>query len=144
MSKALALEVAFLELLLNGTALANLWDNAASSPITNVYLSAHTADPGESGNQTTNEVAYGSYARVAVARTGSGWSIDASTGIATPVATISFPTPTSGSGTITHIGIGRDASGAGYLFGSGAVTPNIVITVGVPPQLTTSSQWAED
>lgn len=144
MSKTLAFEVAFLKLLFNGTALANVWDNAASSPITNLYLSAHTADPGESGDQTTSEAAYGSYARVAIARSTLGWTVDATTGIVTPVATVNFPTPTSGSGTITHIGVGRDVSGTGYLYASGAVTPNMVITVGVAPQLTTSSQWSED
>lgn len=144
MSKTLAYEVALLKLLLNGTALANVFDNAASSPITDLYLSLHFADPGESGDQTSSEVTYGSYARVAVARTTGGWTVNASTGIATPVATISFPAPTSGSGTITHVGVGRDSSGSGYLFYSGSVTPNIIITVGAAPQLTTSSQISED
>jgi hypothetical protein len=136
----LAFDVALFKLLLNGTALANVFDNASSSPITDIYLSAHSADPGKAGTQTTNEMTYGSYARVAVARTTGGWTVNATTGIATPVAAIVFPTPTSGSGTITHIGVGKSISGAGYLFASGALTPNIVITVGVPPQLTTASQ----
>lgn len=144
MSKTLAYEVALLKLLLNGTALANVFDNAASSPITDLYLSLHTADPGEAGDQSTNEVSYGSYARVAVARTTGGWTVNASTGVATPVATISFPAPASGSGTVTHVGIGKASSGAGYLYYSGAVTPNIVVTVGTAPQLTTSSQVSED
>jgi hypothetical protein len=59
----------FLKLVLNATAIANIADNAASSPATNLYFSAHTASPGAGGDQTTNEVAYTSYARVAVART---------------------------------------------------------------------------
>lgn len=141
--KTLQCRIDFLKLLLLGTALANVWDNAASSPITALQLSFHTADPGPGNDQTVNESAYGSYARVAVARTSGGWTIDPLTGIATPSATIVFPTPVSGSGTVTHVGIGRDASGAGYLFASGTITPNIIITVGVAPQLTTTSQWTE-
>ncbi len=39
-------------------------DNAATSPITNLYVSLHTGDPGEAGDQTTSEAAYTSYARV--------------------------------------------------------------------------------
>lgn len=145
MSKTLAYEVALLQMLFNGTALANVFDNAASSPITNLYLSLHTADPGESGDQTTNEISYGSYARVAVARTSGGWTVNTGTGIVVPVATVTFPTPTSGiSSTVTHVGIGRDSSGAGYLYYSGTVTPNIIITVGAAPQLTTSSQISEN
>lgn len=141
--KTLQFKIDFLKLLLLGTPLANIWDNAASSPITNIQLSFHTADPGPGNAQTLNEATYGSYARVAVARTTGGWTIDPATGIVRPTSTIVLPTPTSGTGTITHVGLGRDASGAGYLFVSGAITPNIVITVGVPPQLTTASQWME-
>lgn len=141
--KTLQFRIDFFKLLLLGTPLANVWDNASSSPLTNIQLSFHTADPGPGNDQTLYEVAYGSYARVAVARTSGGWTIDPTTGIVRPTTTITLPTPTSGTGTITHVGIGRDASGTGYLFASGAVTPNIVVTVGVPPQLTTASQWME-
>lgn len=142
MSFTLAFRVAQLQLILNGTALANVWDNAAVSPIANIYLSAHTADPGISGNQTTNEIAYGGYARYANARSALGFVVDPTTGIATLAGTILLATPTSGAGTISHIGLGRDAAGAGYLFGSGALDNAIIITVGVPPQLTTGSKIA--
>lgn len=143
MNKTLVFEIAFLKLLLNGTPLANVWDNAASSPLANIYISLLTGDPGRSGTQTTNETTYTGYARVAVVRSTLGWTVDATTGIASPVATITFGIPTVGSGTITHAGLGRDLAGTGYLFAVGTVTSNLVITIGVAPQLTTSSQWAE-
>ena len=75
MSASNYLETQLLQLLFNATAIANIADNAASSPITNLYVSLHTADPGETGNQSTNEVNYTSYARVAVARTSGGWAV---------------------------------------------------------------------
>lgn len=139
MNRTLAFKVAYLKLVLLGTALPNVWDNAASSPITNLYVSLHTADP-VGNDQTSNETTYGSYGRVAVPRTSGGWTIDDLTGIVVPAATIVFATPTSGSGTITHVGVGKSVSGAGYLFWSGAVLPLIYITTSVAPRLTTGSQ----
>ena len=53
-----------LKLIFNGTPIANIADNAASSPITNWELSLHTALP--TSGQNHNEVTYTGYARVAV------------------------------------------------------------------------------
>ena len=131
-----------LKLFLNGTAIADLAENDATSPATNIYVSLHTADPGEAGTQSTNEIAYTSYSRVAVARTTGGWTV--ASGSASPVANIDFPQATGGSGTATHFGVGTASSGAGYLLYSGTVTPNIVVSNGVQPRLTTASTITED
>jgi hypothetical protein len=142
MSKSNAWENDILAILFNATALANVFDNAATSPITNLYVSLHTADPGEAGDQTTNECAYTSYARVAVARTSGGWTITANS--VSPTATVSFPACTGGSETATHFGVGKSSSGTGRLFYSGTISPNISISTGVTPQLTTASTITED
>lgn len=123
-------------LIFNATAIANVADNASSSPITNIYASLHTASPA-AGNQTTNEAAYTSYARVAVARTAGGWDVAAN--VVTPVADIEFPQASGGSETETHAGLGQLSSGAGLLFFYGAITPNIPVSNGVTPILTTAS-----
>lgn len=125
------------KLIFQASAIANIADNAAASPLTNLYASLHTADPGEAGDQTTNEIAYTSYARVAVARTSGGWSVSAN--VVTPVANVDFPAGTGGSGTATHLGIGTASSGAGKLLMSGTITPNIVCGNGITPRLTTST-----
>ena len=75
MSKGNTFEPDLLALIFNATAIANIADNAATSPLTNLYVSLHTADPGEAGSQTTSETAYTGYARVAVARTSGGWTV---------------------------------------------------------------------
>lgn len=137
MSMANSLENALLLLLFNATTFANVAINATSSPITSVFVSLHTADPGEAGDQTTSESAYTSYARVGVLRTSGGWTITANS--VSPVATIAFPAGTGGSGTVTHFGVGNVTSGAGVLWFSGTVTPNVVTGNGVTPQLTTAS-----
>ena len=146
MSKANAYEADLLKLLLNATAIANVADNAASSPLTNVYVSLHTADPGDTGDQTTSEIAYTGYARVAVARTTGGWTISGTNPtVASPVAAITFGAMTAGSNsTATHFAVGSASSGAGRIFYSGTVTPNIAVANGVTPQLTTASTIAED
>src|SRR3954469_20762071 len=132
MSKGDTFENDLLKLIFNATAIANIADNAGSAPLTNLYVSLHTADPGEAGSQTTSEATYTSYARVAVARTSGGWSVSANA--VTPVAAINFPAGTGGSGTVTYFSVGTASSGAGKILYSGTVTPNIVTGNGVTPQ----------
>ncbi len=142
MSKGNTFENDWLKLIFNATAIANIADNAATSPLTNLYVSLHTADPGEAGDQTTNEVSYTSYARVAVARTSGGWTVTGNS--VSPAANIDFPAATGGTATATHFAVGTASSGAGKLLYSGTVTPNISISSGVTPRLTTASTITED
>ena len=143
MSKGNTFENDLLKLVFNATAIANLADNASSSPLTNLSVALHTADPGESGDQTTSEATYTSYARVSVARTTGGWTA-ASAGSTSPVANIDFPACTGGTNTITHFSVGPTGGGATKIFYSGTVTPNISVSNGVTPRLTTATTITED
>jgi hypothetical protein len=143
MSKGNTFENDLLKLIFNATAIANIADNAASSPLTNLYVSLHTADPGEAGDQTTSETAYTGYARIAVARTTGGFTV--TTNSVSPVANIDFGECTASAGAaITHFGLGTASSGAGKLLYSGTVTPNVTMAVGVIPRLKTTSTITED
>ena len=143
MSKGNTFEEDVLKLIFNGTAIANLADNAASSPLANLYLALHTADPGEAGSQTTSEVSYVGYARVAVARTTGGWVVTGSS--VSPAAAIEFGEMTSGTpGTATHASIGTASSGGGKILYKGALSPAIAYNVGVVPRLRTTSTITED
>lgn len=137
MSMADSLENALLLLLFNATTFANVAINATSSPITNVEVGLHTSDPGEAASQTTNEITYTSYARVAVARTSGGWTITANS--VSPVAAITFPAGTGGSGTATHFLVGSAHTSTGVAWFSGTITPNVVCGNGVTPSLTTAT-----
>ena len=132
---------ALLKLLLQATAIANVADNAATAPITNTYVSLHTADPGVGGTQSTNETTYTSYARQAVARSSGGWTV--TNNVANPVANIVFPISTGGTPAITHFGVGTAVSGATSLWWSGTVTPNITVSTSVVQTLTTGSTITE-
>lgn len=142
MSKGDTFENDWLKLTFQAVAIANIADNAASSPLTNLYVSLHTADPGETGSQTTSETSYTSYARVAVLRSASGWTVTANS--VSPLANIDFPQCTGGTATITHFVVGSASSGTGKLIYSGTVTPNISVANGVTPRLTTATAITED
>lgn len=145
MGKTNSCENGWLLLLFNNTDFANIGDASGlqnSATAGSLYVSLHTADPGEAGDQTTNEIAYTSYARVAVARSGAGWTVTANS--VSPAADVSFPAGTGGSGTATHFGIGTAASAAGVLLYSGTVSPNIVCGNGITPVLKSTSTITED
>lgn len=143
MGKGNTFSADLLKLIFQATAIANIADNAGTSPLTNLYVGLHTADPGAGGTQATSEAAYPSYARVAVARTSGGWSLSGQT--ISPVANVDFPTSTgSPSETETFGSVGVASSGATKLLYSGAVTPNISVNAaGITPRLTTGSTITE-
>jgi hypothetical protein len=142
-SKGNTFENDLLKLIFNATPIANLADNAATSPLTNLHVSLHTADPGDGGDQTTSETAYAGYARIAVARTTGGWTVTGNS--VSPVANIDFGECTaSPGGALTHWGVGTAASGAGKLLYSGPLTPTITMAVAVIPRVKTTSTITED
>jgi hypothetical protein len=114
------------------TAIANIADNAASSPISNIYISLHESDP-VAGNQTTGEGNYTDYARQPVARSGSGW--DNTSGVVDNDAEIAFPACTGGSDTISHVGTGTAVSGTGKLLIPGAASANLSVSTGITPRI---------
>lgn len=142
MSKGDTFENDVLKLIFNATPIANIADNAATSPLTQLFVSLHTADPGETGTEATNEIAYTSYARVGVNRNAGGWTVTGNS--VSPTANISFPAGTGGAGTASHFAIGVAASGATKVLYKGAISPTIVCGSGVTPVLTTATVITED
>ena len=142
MSKGNTFENDWLKLVFNAAAIANIADNAAASPLTQLFVSLHTADPGEAGDQATSETTYTGYARVGVARTTGGWTVTANS--VSPVANIDFPQCTAGTASITHFAVGVASSGAQKILYKGTVTPNIAVANGVIPRLSTATAITED
>lgn len=141
MSKGNTFETDLLALIFNATPIADLADNDATSPATNLSVALHTADPGEAGTQLTSETAYTGYARVNVARTTGGWTV--SGGSVSPVANIDFGECTAAPGAaITFFSVGTGV--ANKLLYSGTVSPNIAMAIGVIPRLKTTSTVTED
>lgn len=140
MSASNSLENGVLELLFKNTNFANIGDatglRGATTP-GSLYISLHTADPGEAGDQTTNEANYTSYARVAVVRSGSGFTVSGNS--VSNAAAITFPKCTGGTNTITHFGIGTSISGAGVLLVSGALDSNLAVSNNITPEFAASA-----
>lgn len=136
MSLSNAAENHLMLLLFNNTAWANVGDASGLQPSATAgsfFISLHTGDPGETGDQTTSEIAYTGYARQAVARASGagGWTVTNDTAV--NASTITFPTMTAGAGgTATYFVIGRTVSGAGEIIVSGALTNAVVVSLGNP------------
>lgn len=134
MSMTNAAETALLTLVFNNTDWANIGDVAGlqnSATAGSFYVSLHTGDPGEAGTQTTSEATYTSYARVAVARSGAGWTVSAAN--VSNTAAVNFPACTGGTNSITHFGIGTDSSGTGNLIFKGALSASLSVSTGITP-----------
>ena len=130
MSKSNTLETQILEYIFTGSAPS--WNGA-----TNLYISLHTADPGEAGTQLTNEATYTGYARVAVTRNAAGWTVTGNEVLND--STITFPLCTGGSSLCTHFAVGTAASGAGQVLYKGALSSGISITNGIQPLFNAST-----
>ena len=95
------------------------------------YVSLHSSDPGEAGDQTTNEISYTGYGRVAVARTTGGWSVSGNQ--VSNVATVQFGECTAGSATATHFAVGTASTSTGSIIYSGSLSASRSISSGITP-----------
>lgn len=143
MSKSAVFANDWLKLIFNAIPIAGLADNAASSPYTNLYLALHSADPGEAGTQSTNEITYTGYARVALQRTPAGWTVTG--GSVSPTVAVEFGEMTAGTpGVATYLSVGIASTGTGKILYSGVITPSVNFNVGVVPRLRTTTTITED
>lgn len=135
MSKGNTFETELLQHIFNNSAIALIGDATglpAAATAGSLFVSLHTSDPGEAGNQTTNECAYTSYARVGVARSGAGWTVSGNSVV--NAALVQFPQCTGGSETVTHFGIGTASSGTGKILYKGALSASLAVSSGIQPQ----------
>jgi hypothetical protein len=139
MSKADGFENGLLKLIFQndatGTTIAAIGSGLRNAVTAgSLQISLHTADPGDAGNQTTSEAAYSGYARIAVARNATNWTVTTNA-VANAVAIgDSTWACTGGSATVTYFGVGTEATGTGYLLYSGQVSPSLAVSNGITPE----------
>lgn len=134
MSMSNVSEAALLDLIFLNTAWADIGDASGLQPSAtagNLYVALHTADPGDAGDQTTSEVSYTGYARVAVPRSGSGWSRSSAT--ISNAATVQFGECSGGSATASYFSVGTASSGSGSILYSGSLSAPRSISSGITP-----------
>lgn len=137
MSASNVLETNLLKLILQNIACSDIGDAAGLQPSGApgvVEVSLHTADPGEIGDQTTNECTYTGYARVPVVRSVALWDVTLDVG--SNLAAVVFGACTVGVETATHWRIGADHAGAGHVHFTGAISSpvgGLAISPGITP-----------
>lgn len=134
MSLSNASETALLSLLFNNTAWAGIGDAGGLQPSAaagNLFIALHTADPGETGNQSTSEAAYTGYSRVSVARSAGGFTVAGNQ--VSNTATVQFGECTAGSATVTYFSVGVATSGATAILYRGALSASRAISAGITP-----------
>lgn len=121
-------------LMYNATAWANVADNAATSPLANVYVRLATASYAASDAANADETSYTNYAGgVAVARTTSGWSAPAG-GATSNVAAVEFPQCGATGATITSACTTTAGSGATALWHYGDLNAPIAVSNQIQPR----------
>ncbi len=126
------------KLIFQGLAIAGLADNAASGALTNLYLSLHTADPLAAGTQTTSEVNYTGYSRIALVRGPSGWTVTGN--VVPPTNPSAFPEMPGGTHQpASHLCGGIAAAGSGKVLVRMTITPTIECKLGVVPRIRTTT-----
>lgn len=130
-------------LLFNNTNIANIGDAVGlrgSTVAGSFYIAFHTADPGDAGSAITNETAYTGYARVAVARAAGASGFTVTGNSVSPASNCDAPKCTAApGGNLTHFSVVNTSSGAGFIIGSGVLSPNIAMAIGVIPRLETGT-----
>lgn len=141
MATVLTFEDDVLKLLFWGNAITagtvNIAQNHVTTPATQYFVALLRGDPSTAiaPDQTTQEVTYSGYARIAVARTNLGWNV--ANGLVSPVGVLVFGTASAVATQIlaTHFGVGTLVSGAGKLIACGKLVPPIAINTGTTPRI---------
>jgi len=132
MSKSNIHETAILKLVFQNIAHANIGNASGLQPSSaagNLYAALFTASPTDTDSGT--EANYISYARVAIVRSAAGFTVSGNS--CENASTVTFPTSTGGSNTVTHFGIYTALSG-GDLIRWGALTSSAAIASGDTPK----------
>ena len=134
MSMSNASELNLLNLLFNNTDWPNVGDAAGlqnSATAGSFYVALHSSDPGDAGDQTTNEVSYTGYGRVAVARSGAGFTIAGNQ--VSNAATVQFGECTAGTATVTHFSVCAGSGAGAVIVYRGALGATRNISAGITP-----------
>jgi hypothetical protein len=131
MSKGNTFENDLVLLIFNGIPITGLADVGVADPINVLWVSLHTSDPAEAGDQSSGETAYSGYTRIGVERSALGWSV--ANGVAENVEELIFPASLNDSIPITHCAIGTEETGPGKILHYGQLVDPISIYIDTQP-----------
>jgi hypothetical protein len=116
----------FLALLYNATPWANIADNAASSPITDIHFAVAKVTGAVGDTMSTNECDFTNYARQTMARSVAGWTAPASRATSNAAA-ITFPQCGVTGNTVVAAKTGK-AAGASDVFHYGDLNAPVILS----------------
>jgi hypothetical protein len=129
-----------LKLLFQNTSFPNAPVLQASATAGSFFVALHTTSPGQAGTQSTNEAAYTSYARAAVARSSGGWTVTGSNPTTSEnAAAITFPAATGGTETEQFASLGSLTSGAGEVYFIVTLSASLAVSSGITPSFATNA-----
>lgn len=149
-SKSNAAENDLMLLEFNNVNWANVGDAVGlrgSTTAGSFFVNIHTADPGETGDQTTSKIAYTNYlGYVPVARTSGGWTVSGTAPTqAVNVGAVTFEACGASGATAAYFTVGRSSSSTGEIVYSGALTAPLIINAGITPSFPAGAlQCTED
>jgi len=127
-------ETNLLELIFNNTNLANIGDSTGlrgSSTAGNFYIALYSVTPSDSVEGT--EAVFTNYARVAVARSGAGWTVSGN--LATNAAAITFPQCGASGETLVSFSINKgETENDDDAIYWGSLTANLAVSSGITPE----------
>ena len=132
MPKSTSVCNSILALIYNATPWANIADNAALSPITNIYMALATDSYGPASTLASNEAAYTNYERQVVPRSTAGWE-EPSGGVTHNQEGVEYPQCGAAGATIKSAATGK-ASGAGDIFHYGDLNSQILVSNQIQPR----------
>jgi hypothetical protein len=133
MPKSTAMCNAVVDLYYRATAIPNIADNAAASPITQVDVALATASYTVASTLASNEATYTNYARQSTARGAGGWGA-ASGGATSNAAAIEYPQCGASGNTITSAATGKPGGGAAQIFHYGDLNASIAVSNQIQPR----------
>jgi hypothetical protein len=137
MPKGTAFCNSLVNLIYRAEAIANLADNAAASPITNIKMRLATASYVASDNGSANEATYTNYVPVDVPRSASGWTAG-SGGATNNVADVPFAQCGASGNTITSAA-NTTGAGASMLLHYGDLNAPIAVSNQIQPRFPAGS-----
>lgn len=134
MSMSNTSETALLNLLFNNVDWADIGDAAGlqnSATAGSFYVRLHSADPGDTGTGSTNEISYTGYAPVAVARSAGGWTVSGNQ--VSNTASVQFGECTAGSATAAYFSVCVGSGAGAAIIYSGQLSAPRAISAGITP-----------
>lgn len=134
-----------LGLIFRAEPIPNIADNAGTGPLTNLWISLHSAPVSVGGDQSNNEITgLGGLTRIAIVRTSLGWAPVSASQQMRNAALAQFGEISSGTATATDVAIGTSSGNPSTVLYSGALSASRSLSTGIQPQFAANALTVQE